>query len=971
MSKNGFFKIGIIGVPDNCVVQHTSIFGKKTVMAPGLKFVFGTIKTRNMSDIKDLRFKNITFNNDYAQEIGFNVDLSYKFAGGTKPLDSDSREYNNDVKEYDFYDKLLDEDLWIFDDNKNNQFDENLSRAQYIKKQKKEWKENHPVLEYDNNEDNILGNSDEPNIVETILKNAAEYVYKPFSYSKLSEMNNNDENAELFKKIVTIKLLKIGLKLTDLKIKNIVLNKENVEPKEELEEDFEYDEEIDEYEDEIDNNEEIDTYGVLNDNQMVYRLTRKRNKSVIELSKEDMGLDNPFETMMSNILEGKEEVKKENIIEKKEVEEIMSDEAKDNNIPEELEELVFAELEFKDKEDTDKSLEDKEIEEKISKLSVPAAVENNIPVIPIVDDNHTDNSLEMLKKVEELDTKYASAIKEVSNLNQENDELAKELIASEMEKTDLESKKTELLVYTDELENEVTKQEKQNEELNQENDELTEKLVLTKTENNDLARRKTELLVYTDELENEYYKQEKENEELSQELLLAEIDNEQLVKQLDEIEAKLSASEAENSGLKADVTNLQEELEELKEKYNSSIKNNTYLSERVVKLEGEITILTDEKNEDKEEEKQEFIRRINVLEVDNEDLTTENEGLKEELADTKTELAESSSKVAKLLVEKDEADNTILDLRKKNEKLSGLYSRVIAEKHNLKGKVAELENNKEKDQIIGSYVSTCADLTDENNALRSSLISVKEEAKKTIAENQTKDIKIAELNTSLDSQDAVIEELKNKIALLEKTNEELVEGLKEAEEDKKKANDKVNKLEKDIIKLNNENEKLAQSEKDLKLKNAESEKEKVKLEIKNKDLSDEVKDLSNQVITLEGEKKALETEVKAKDDANKDLKEVINKIENKPKEEKAKPITIKIYKLCVERTVLIKCNGMKKMYDVVYNAEIMHYDEKNTIDEIIDHEIRKSIKQKVKGTADETIDVYDREKVMIMKKGSN
>lgn len=220
-------KFGFISIPKNTILKHENFLtGKVTALSPGLKFVFGYIKSQDMS-IKDKKINDVTIYDINNNKLSFDVTILYRIAGGTHYRDFECKDYYKFLETCVMEEKSKEKEDWLCEFNNKityhgiSFFNRNFKKI-YKKGLKKWWKENHPALQYDKFEESVVEDS---KFLNSDLKSS---LTESFFDEDIYRLDNTSSNSIFYKRIyysLKKKMAIKGLELVDLNIENIRVRK--------------------------------------------------------------------------------------------------------------------------------------------------------------------------------------------------------------------------------------------------------------------------------------------------------------------------------------------------------------------------------------------------------------------------------------------------------------------------------------------------------------------------------------------------------------------------------------------------------------------------------------------------------------------------------------------------------------------------------------------------------------------------
>lgn len=544
--------------------------------------------------------------------------------------------------------------------------------------------------------------------------------------------------------------------------------------------------------------------------------------------------------------------------------------------------------------------------------------------------NETITTLkENIVKLEAEKTKDKEAYdKEKANLEKQVQEAKDALATKEKEignvKTELEQVKNDLSTEkakTAGLEEQVKAKDEMITKLNKDIEELKAQLAKAKDGNTTIIKEKETIIK---EKETLIEKLTSEKAELEKQLVAEKAKNENLEKQITDLNVKVDKANKDLNKANTDISNLEKELAAEKAKNAEIMKQLEKLGKDLETKINEVNTLTNKVNE--------LENQITKQKTKSEADAKEIERLTKELEDLKAQLANKDSEVKNLNGEISTLKETVKTLEGEKTELTNNVTKLETEVKELKDKL-ETTNNK----VIELEKENAA-LKAENKNLTDKVADLTEKVKKAEDENVTLKTKIDELNaqiaklsksqcdpeefnrlkqekaaleTKLEGKDELIQELRNQIAELKKSltdkDTEYKEKIKELEE---KSNTLTNENAGLKEQFANANERiknleaLLETEKEKNKENADKIKE---LEEAKKSLEEEKTTLEGKVTKLEEDIKAIETEkeklAKNKADLEAEIERLRAELEAKDKDETDKA---KLQEKIAELEALIK-----------------------------------------------------------------
>ena len=991
MDKRGKYKIGFVEADSNSIIQYQGLNGKIIAMSPGVRFIWGYYLKRDMS-VQKRKFGSIIVRNQFNQDLIFDFNISYKIAGGLSFDDADSHLYQKNVANFAYDEKILSKDNCLIKDENNYKNDLHFT---YIAKNldpahsDKFWKYHHPIIEYIKYEDEI---NDEINGVQGahILKNsiqsAAKDIFTDCDYFDLVNMVSS--NAKMKHLYVKTKksFLEKGLQTTELMLDNIrmidtndlteyksdvvfIISDETFVTKNNSDDEFQY-EKIDFEKYDYNSDDEIDDeeleFEVINNQEFDVAVNSKKKEKILTFGKNNYRKKTNDSKVYDNyydlLVNGPEEPLSND--------EIIDELIHENDI------LINKNNELV----KEKQLMQEEID--ITKYENENKKEAEMEVIYLdsVNKDLNDKVVNQDQRIYELETENYELTNTTSEIMDENDELftdnrrlvvnnrqlSEELAIAKAENENKKEAEMEV-IYLDSVNKELSEKvanqdqriyelEIENYELNNNSDDAIKDEIIDnlKTENDELseelaayASKTAALLIEKDIMENREIVLNNNNIRLRKKYNDSKLKNASLKRKIDSLEDTVESLKDDSltSVLKEKNAKLLKNSLDNKEKYESANAENIVLRSRVnnykskaVNAEMDNMYLSDQ-NDDLTSKTKEQDQRIYDLEVENYELEQEYNRLLDENTLLRNQVASNDVHDANIIQIKNEIIN---NLKAENARINENYVLESQEKTRLLIAKDDAEN-----EVI-SIINQNNKLEDDQAALNDTVNNLKDN-------NLKANNKIKRLENKNDKSQKTIEELKAKIKELEEKNDSL------------KANTPEDELKEKISNLEAEKEKLIKKINDYKTKNKDLKANNNKLEEDNMSLSANNKELEekNKTIVIENNnlKNQLNDATKLIDEKdntinsiteeNNSLKEQLaamkEELENIKKQSIKKESTIsnlKVYKLDIDKVVLVKSNGQDMNYRIAIKGDLK-CDKDADIDTIIYKMMKEAVLQKV------------------------
>ena len=551
---------------------------------------------------------------------------------------------------------------------------------------------------------------------------------------------------------------------------------------------------------------------------------------------------------------------------------------------------------------------------------------------------------ELERQIQEAKDALATKEKELGNVKTELEQV----------KNDLSTEKAK----TAGLEEQVKAKDEMITKLNKDIEELKAQLAKAKDGNTTIVKEKETIIK---EKETLIEKLTSEKSELEKQLAAEKAKNENLEKQITDLNAKVDKANKDLNKANENIFNLEKELaaekaknaeimkqlEKLGKDLDDKNKEVTTLNKTITTLKEQVAKLETEKAKDKEQFEAEKTALQKKLDNANQELTKKNEEvnlINNKLEQIKKELENEKINNATLTEQNKAKDEKIAELEKQLADIQGKLNQSNDDLKKANDRIAELEKelltktneNKVLTEQVEKLGKDLETKTNEVNTLTNKVSELenqvaeqkaKSEADAKEIERLTKELEdlrkqLANKNTEVEGLNNQIITLKETVKTLEGEKTELTNNVTRLETEVKELKDKLETADNKIIELEKENARLIESNKNLSEKVTELDKKVKKTEEENLTLKDKIEELNKKLAEannsqcdadefnkLKQEKAALEAKLEGKDDLIQELRNQIAEFKEQLKDlnelrDKVKELEIRIVTLTNENTNL-------------------------------------------------------------------